>query len=667
MESRVSRLPVDQAYCGEQAWPGRADGIRLASIQGEPVCPDPTREVHLSPDAFSSDPSEGLGAFPSADLAAGCEVARVLAAMRDLDSLERGALAAAVHPAGAGFDRAWLFVWDAASNLLEGRESLGAPGPPQPLAAWVERQASSRAESEPRSRPPTLRPDRLGSVVGKEWNLGATPSLAEPDASAPWAGAAQVGAMTLRRSGLPWILVVGIWGAPPERERRAALEAIAGLCGQAARSLDHEREGRRQAQHAAALAQSAHAVSATLNLTEVLQQLTRFAAQATGARGGALWMVEPEGLRLAVTYGPAGRRERTGQALQSLAGLVVEEGKTRVVDRATEELSLAPEAAAEVNTVVVCPLSVYGRVLGALACYDRMPVHRSDPTGFPAADVELVTALADLAGLAVDQAGRFKELRQGEQQRRELAGQLQRQERLAWLGELAGRMAQETRNPLASITAFALRAQRSLAEDHPGRDYLEIILRETERLERLLAEQLSYAPTSEGALRLENLNVVVQDVLSGAADALVRRRVRLVKKLAVDLPELLLDRERIRRVVANMLDSALEAVGVGGRIRIESRRFGASVLLELAHDGPRVPGELLEQLFVPFASQRPGGPGVGLGVAQQIVREHGGEIRVRSDGEWGTIFALSLPVLENQDRRSARADRRRPRADRRSK
>ena len=626
----------------------------------------PIREVPLNPDASSGNRPEGLDAFSAGDLASGCEVARSLAGLRELETLERGALAASVHPAGAGFERAWLFVWDACSNLLEGGASVCAPATPPPLSAWVEQQTLPRLELVPHSRPLTLRPDRLGGVVGQTWNPGAGPSAAEPEAGVPWAGAAQVGAMALRRSGHPWALVVGTWSTPPEPERRAALEAIAGLCGQAARAVDDEREGRRRAQHAVALAQVAQAVCATLNLTEVLQQLTRLVAQGTGARGSALWVAEPDGLRLAVTHGAAGRRERTGQALQGLAQRVVEEGKTRVVDRATEELLLAPEVAAEVNTVVVCPLRVYGRVLGALACYDRLPAHRSDPVGFPAADVELVAALAGLAGLALDQAGRFRELRQGEQQRRELAGQLQRQERLAWLGELAGRMAQETRNPLASITAFARRAQRSLAEGHPARDYLEIVLRETERLERLVAEQNSYAPSIESALRLEDLNGVVQEIFSGAAEALVRRRVRLVKKLAADLPSLLLDRERIRRVVANMLESALEAVGVGGRIRIESRRLGASVLLELAHDGPRAPGESLEQVFVPFASQRPGGPGVGLGVAQQIVREHGGEIRVRSDGEWGTVFSLSLPVRENQDRRSAGADRRRIRADRRS-
>jgi two-component system sensor kinase FixL len=89
-------------------------------------------------------------------------------------------------------------------------------------------------------------------------------------------------------------------------------------------------------------------------------------------------------------------------------------------------------------------------------------------------------------------------------------------------------------------------------------------------------------------------------------------------------------------------------------------------VVEVAHDGARVAGDLLEQLFVPFASTRPGGPAVGLGVAQQVVREHGGEIRVRSDSEWSTIFSFTLPIRDNEDRRRTAPDRRHERRDRRS-
>ena len=614
----------------------------------------------------SDDRSRGLGAFAAGGLSTGSGAALAFARMPELEALERGALAAAVHPAGAGFERAWLFVWDARSGLLEGRDSAVVPVSPPSLGEWLECQAPPRLELETRLRPPALRPHRLAGAVARAWNPGGVTPATEPETGVPWAGAPHVGAIALRRARYGWALVVGTWGAEPGPEQRTALETIGVLCGRAAQALDQEREGRRRAHQAASLAQAVRVLGATLNLAEVLQKLTRLAAQGTESRGSALWRAGTEGLRLEVTHGLPGRRERTGLALQALAGAVVEEAKPRVVDRSTAEPLLAPEAAAEVDSVVVCPLRVYGRVLGALACYDRATLHRSDATGFTAADVEFVSALAELAALSLDQAGRFTEVHQAEQRRRELVGRLQRQEQLAWQGELAGRMAQEARNPLASIEAFARRAQRSIAAEDPNHDYLEIILREAGRLGRLLSEQSGYAPPAEGALKLVSLNAVVQEALTGAADALVSRRVRLVKRLSPDLPALLLDHERIRRVIANILGDALEAVGVGGRIRLESRRLGTSVQFELAHDGPRSPGDLLEQVFVPFASQRPGGPAVGLGVAQQVVREHGGEVRVRSDGEWGTVFSLSFPIHENQDRRHAGADRRRARRDRRT-
>jgi nitrogen-specific signal transduction histidine kinase len=599
------------------------------------------------------------------ELASGAGIARLFGALTEIPALERVAVAGAVHPAGAGCERAWLLVWDARLEQLLVTGPTSAPRRAVGLEEWIGSVALPRLELEPPAMLPALSPQGLGAVASRAWSQHAAVLGEESQGGLPWSGAGGVGAVALRRAGRPWALVVGTWEAPPRDESHTALEAIGALGGQAAGALDLVREAKRRVQQSAGLAQLARAVGTTHNLAEVLHQVARLAALGTEARGSAVWIAGPQGLRLEIAHGAAGRRERLGRALHPLAAKAVEEGRARVADRATEELLLAPEVAADLESVVVCPAGAYGRVLGAVACYDRAPAHRSEPPGFPPADVEYVQALADLAGLAFDQADRFAGARLAERQRREGAARQQRLERQAWLGELAGRMAQEARNPLASVSAFARRMERGLAEGDPNREYLEIILRESERLERLLAEQLDYAPAAEGGLRLEDLNVVVQEVLTAASDAVLRRRVRLVKKLSPDLPGLLLDHERIVRVVANILDSALEALGQGGRIRVESRRLGACVVLEVAHDAPRAPGDLLEQIFVPFASQRPGGPAVGLAVAQQIVQEHGGEIRVRSEGEWATVFSLSLPVQENQDRRLAIGDRRRTR-DRRA-
>ena len=611
--------------------------------------------------------TRGVEAPRAGDLGAVAELLQGLGRMGELEALERAALALAVHPAVVGFERAWWLGWDARCGVLEGIGRLEAGSLVASGGGWLEACVAPRLELVPLAREITLRPQRLSGAAAQAWNPGAAAAAPDVDMGLPWALAAHVGAVALRRGGRPWGLIVGTWETVPGDAWRAGLGQLAALCAQAALIQDQAREAKRRAQQSAALAQLVRAVGSAFNLSEVLQQTARLAAQATGARGSALWVRRAEDLRLEITNGVIGRRERTGRALQSLAEAVIAEGQPRAIDRVSEEGSLGPELAADLESVVVCPLRAYGRVLGVLGCYDRAAPHRSDAPGFAPGDVEFLSALADLAGVALDQAGRFEDLRRGEQQRRELGERLRRQEGLAWLGELALRMAGEARNPLASISAFARRLQRTLGEGDPNREYLEIILRESARLERLLGEQLDYAPSVAGTLQVENLNTVVQDALVGAGELLVRRRVRLVKKLAPDLPALLLDRERIRRVVANMLQSAVEAVSVGGRIRLESRRLGACVVLEIAHDGPRTPGELLEQVFVPFATQRAGGPGVGLGVAQQIVREHGGEIRVRSDAEWSAIFSLSLPVHENQDRRRSGPDRRHGREDRRAR
>src|SRR5262249_25836089 len=162
-------------------------------------------------------------------------------------------------------------------------------------------------------------------------------------------------------------------------------------------------------------------------------------------------------------------------------------------------------------------------------------------------------------------------------------------------------------------------------------------------------------PEPDG-MRMADVNALVQEALHAAGERLVRRRVRLLKRLASGLPTLLLDTGRIGRALQNLLDESLEAVRPGGRVRVETRRAGSHLVIEIAHDGHAEGGERFEQLLAAFAGGR--GAPVGLSIAERIVREHGGEVRVRGEGEWGAILSLALPVRENGDRRGTGADRR---------
>jgi signal transduction histidine kinase len=425
-------------------------------------------------------------------------------------------------------------------------------------------------------------------------------------------------------------------------------------------------EARRRTRHAAGLAEFARAAVGGGNVAETVHTLGRLAAQALQVRHAAVYRMRDDGtLRLEMAHGPAPARDTQARALQIPAAEVARANRA-LAGRGPDDLpGPAVEGVGEMSVWAMQPLSAYGRVLGVLAAWDGPERHPVSPE-WERGDLDALATLADHAALLFEHARRLDELGVLERRRADLASRLREQDRLAALGEMAGRVAEDARQPLASVAAFAARALRDLAEDDPRREYLEAVRREAERIESVLGEQLAYAQLEPPRLKMESLNAVVQEALRGSSELLTRRRVRLVKKLAPDLPTLLLDAARIRRVVANIVACALEAVPTGGRMRLETRRAGANVVLDVVHDRTRQAGDALEQLFAPFGAASASGSALGLSVAQQIVREHGGEIRVRSEDEWSSVFSVTLPVLDNQDRRRAR-DRRGVRSDRRRK
>jgi signal transduction histidine kinase len=461
-------------------------------------------------------------------------------------------------------------------------------------------------------------------------------------------------------------LLVGEWDETRRRDDlEDRLEHFAAFAEWA--FAEHERRAQdwMRARQIAAVAELARTTASPCNLAEVMHQAARLACQASGGRGSALWLRhEGDALRLEITHGSPAQRDRHGRALQPLAEQTVKSGRLRIGDCAADEALLSPDAAAAVRSFAVLPLRAYDRVLGAIAVYDPSRLHVGHPLAFGRGELESLGALADLTAVAIDHATRFAELSAANLRHRELAARLARQERLAMLGETASRIADEARHPVNSIRTFSRRAREALVEGQPEREYLEIVLRETERLERLLGEHLDRTEVEPPSLQLQNLNEIVQANVQRIGDVLVRRRIRLLKKLSPELPRLLIDADRIGHMMSRVLENALEAVSIGGRIRVETRRAGSFAVVEVAHDGPRSPGTALDHLFVPFANSR-NGAGVGLGLAQRVVREHGGEVRVRADGEWSTVVVFTLPIPDNQDRRRGIHERRLIRNDRR--
>lgn len=589
---------------------------------------------------------------------------RTLAAAGTADDLERLLLAVAVHPAGPGFDRARLLLWDPERERFTVRGALRPPVA-VPLAEILTRRDSQSTET-PTSfdHADGLAPEDLSEPAASAWHHRVRLVTNGTEPRRP--GAPRVAAAVINRPSGVHGLVIGEWD---ESRRRAdpeqLLESFVAIAEWALAEQERRAAEWMRGRQTAALAELARACASPGNLAEVLHQSVRLACQATGANGSALWLKHENELpRLEITHGSPALRDRLGRALQTIAAQVFAEGRPRLNDCAADEPLLSPDAAASVHAFAVVPLKAYERTLGVLAVYDPARIQRGAPRGFGRVELDALGALADLTAMAVDHAARFDEIQAAQVRHRELSARVARQERLADLGEGAAKAAEEARHPVASIRTFVRRTREALVEGAPEREYLEIVLRETERLERLIGESVDRAAVDPPSLSLQNLNEIVQASLQKTGEVLVRRRIRLLKKLTPELPVLLIDADRIGQMMSRVLDNALEAVSIGGRIRVETRRAGTFAVIEVAHDGPRSPGTALDHLFVPFASSRHGG-GVGLAMAQRIVREHGGEVRVRADGEWSTVVVFTLPIPDNQDRRHAPHERRQIRNDRR--
>ena len=387
---------------------------------------------------------------------------------------------------------------------------------------------------------------------------------------------------------------------------------------------------------------------------------------AVRAAGGVAWVRgETDAIEIAHVHGadPGAMRD-SAQLGEWLVQWFEADPKPLAIEPVAGDPRLSGAAPEEWRGFLAVALQEDRRVWGALLVFNKSGGTQETPACFDAEDAQAAELLASIASLANLRWGNADLLRVKERRLQEVEAQLRHAEKLAVVGERGVQVAQDIRNPVSAITGFAKRVLRALPAQDENREYLEIILRETERLERILTEQVALAQLTRPRLKLENLNSLVQEVLQAQAEDLVRRRVRLLKRLAPDIPALLIDSEKMRQVLGNIMSYALLSVPSGGRLRVETRAGQGSVQAEIAHDGPKVAGEALDRIFVPFSMTRRYGAGVGLAMAYQIVREHGGEIRARSEGDWTSIVTIYLPTRENEDRRN-KPDRRGGRPERR--
>ncbi len=395
------------------------------------------------------------------------------------------------------------------------------------------------------------------------------------------------------------------------------------------------------------LASVSQTINSTLNLADALSVITREACQLMDAKMASLLLLDEqrEWLDLRASHGAGAaylNKSRLNLA-ESLVGNVVR--RCRPIQDENVQTSgryhnVAMARQEGLVALLSVPLVFGGQALGVLNVY------RGAPHIFPNEEVRILTALAELSGIAIEKARLYERIVDVEEQ-------LRQNERLSALGLLAAEVAHEIRNPLTVMKMLFHSLDLKFPPGDPRTQDNKIMGEKMDHLNRVVEQVLDFARSTEPRLAPVNVNQLLDDLSLLTRHKLRQQRVEVVRELAPQLPAVLGDATQLEQAFLNLTLNAVEAMPEGGRLTIttralrqpRTRKEPTHVRIEFTDTGAGMTEEQQQRAFSSLlATTKAKGTGLGLAIVARVIETHRGEVKVKSELGKGTAFTITLPV-----------------------
>jgi two-component system, NtrC family, sensor histidine kinase HydH len=221
---------------------------------------------------------------------------------------------------------------------------------------------------------------------------------------------------------------------------------------------------------------------------------------------------------------------------------------------------------------------------------------------------------------------------------------MKRAERLSALGQLSAGLAHEIRNPLASIEGAAAVVQRETESEERRREFLDIIRKESRRLNRLLTSFLDFAKPRQPNLEIVEIDALLDSVIILARHTGDGAQLELRKQIEPGLTTIECDAEQLKQVLLNLIMNAIQAMPHGGSVVLAAQRSDTKVTIDVRDHGQGIKEDNLDRVFDPFFTTKENGSGLGLSIAHQIIRQHGGMLTILRNLPHGVTARISLPL-----------------------
>lgn len=226
---------------------------------------------------------------------------------------------------------------------------------------------------------------------------------------------------------------------------------------------------------------------------------------------------------------------------------------------------------------------------------------------------------------------------------------MQRTDRLAAVGTFATGIAHEIRNPLGSIKGMAQLLSEDLKNDSRSKKYLDVIIKEVNRLNKVVKELLDFSQPGPSGIMKCDVNMLLAEAIQ-----LVRNDASLscVKDMNIDeeynlIPPLVLQPEKVIQAFLNIIQNAVQAAAPNGEVFVRSnfKKDKKRVIVEIENTNSTIPEDMMDKIFDPFFTTKEDGVGLGLSITYQIIVNHKGTIEVDSKDN-RTKFIVTLPIQE---------------------
>ena len=386
------------------------------------------------------------------------------------------------------------------------------------------------------------------------------------------------------------------------------------------------------------------------SLERAMQNVTEVARTVLCARYVALGVFREDGAGLRHFF-TAGMDYATKAAIgppptgKGILGIPIKEGRPLRI----RDLSSHPRAGGfpphhpPMRSFLGVPILVRGKAYGNLYATEKQGAEE-----FSEADEQVALMLAAQAGIVIENADLFEHLQQLAQELEERVeertralraaqAELVEKERLAMMGQLAGGMAHELRNPLGVIKNSVYYLKMVLPEQEKTRKHLQILEREVGTADRIVTNLLDFARDKPPVRVPSDLSALVREILERTP---VSENVDVVAHLAADLLPVSVDPLQVAQVLGNLVMNAAQAMPEGGTLTVEAAPAEGGVLVTVSDTGVGIPPENLGKIFQPLFTTKAKGIGLGLAVAKRFAEANGGMITVESTPGRGSRFVV---------------------------